>query len=326
MIVTVDDTLVEQAVVGAAKGLLARRLMAEREKPYRIDDPEERERAFNSLYRRWFGALELDRPLTESLARYPEVDRAVAACTVVPAMRRADEGAELFVRPSDGGSGPEDRRLVIRMRWETLVDPAAVRALIDRELVHVAEMLDPSFGYQPGLGREPCGQTADRLLLDRYAAVWGASVAGRLTRQGRAPPSEREAALARFVAAFPMLAEDPEPSFSRFWDGRPTHREMVEFARSPRGLASGNGPEPGSRCPLCAMPSYHFAECVEGRVAEAIALDFPDWHPDAGACVQCAEIYRTRSGVRVTEMPPSDARPAGWRIAKRSRGKRPLSL
>ncbi len=281
--------------MGAAKGLLARRLMAEREKPYRIDDPEERERAFHALYRRWFGALELDRPLTEALARYPEVGRAVAACTVVPAIRRADEGAELFVRPCDARTVPEDRRLVIRMRWETLVDSSATRALLDREMLHADDMVDPSFGYEPGLGHSPGGQTADRLLLDRYAALWGASVAGRLARQGRAPPSAREEALARFVAAFPMLADDPESSFSQFWDGRPTHREIVEFARSPRGLASGSGPEPGSRCPLCAMPSYHFAERVGSRVAEAIAFDFPDWHPVAGVCLQCAEIYRTRA-------------------------------
>ncbi len=31
------------------------------------------------------------------------------------------------------------------------------------------------------------------------------------------------------------------------------------------------------------------------RVADAIAFHFPDWHPDAGVCVQCAEIYRTRA-------------------------------
>jgi DNA-binding LacI/PurR family transcriptional regulator len=45
-------------------------------------------------------------------------------------------------------------------------------------LLHIADMVDPAFGYQPAVPEVDGGPTYARLLQDRYRALWDVSVAG----------------------------------------------------------------------------------------------------------------------------------------------------
>jgi hypothetical protein len=75
-----------------------------------------------------------------------------------------------------------------------------------------------------------------------------------------------------------------------------THAELVAFASNPRtGLAETAAP--GSRCALCAFPTFDFEPEPSRLPAELIAgilVDFPRWRPVDGLCGQCAELYRAR--------------------------------
>jgi len=291
VILEVNDRLVEEAVLGAAAD--ERRFHREREAAYSTSDRDARERAFAELHRRWFCELGLDRPIRAALGEHPAFAATVSRCAVSAAARAAEEGAELFVR-ADLPEGAERRRLVVRLRARTLLDETAALALLRAEFLHVADMLDPSFGYQPRLPPASAGPTEDRLLLERYGAAWSATVVGRLVRRGQLPPAARDRALARFLAAFPMFKGDPEPAFGRFFGARPSHAEMVRFAQAPRAETLAPN-DRGSRCPLCALPSYSFEEVRDARVRAAIASDFPEWNARHHACPQCADLYRARA-------------------------------
>jgi hypothetical protein len=296
MIVQLTDRLIEETILLAvATDPRLRGLHAEREPLYSIEGPEERDRAFAELYRRRFLELGLERPVSKSLDEQPVLERAIARCIVGKAGRAADEGVELYVAPEPHGPRvDEDRRLHIRLRPQTLLRPSELRMLLRGELLHVADMLDPDFGYSPSLPPAPAGPTQDRLVIDRYAALWSTTVWGRLARDGTAAPDARERCLRRLAAVFPGVGQGTEALLDSLFDGRrPTHAELSQLALDPRaeGLHT-----PGGRCALCSLPTWTFepAEALEAETCRRVREDFPHWKPRDGLCPQCAELYRSR--------------------------------
>ena len=282
--------LVEEAVWLALRNDTAGDFHAQREALYEIEDPEDRERAFAELARARFERLGLRERLEMPLAERPRIAAAVGLCTVSRATKPREEGAELYVQAHPGrASGPADRRLHIRLRPETLVDAQAAQALLRCELLHVDDMLDPTFGYEPSLAASDAGPTYDRLLLERYGALWSTSVTGRLVQSRMLALTASGPALSRFATAFPALA-GTEAVFERFFTGqRPTHAELVEFAHKPDPAAGARSAT--WRCPLCGFPVQDTQEAVGRALATRIRKDFPSWQTEAGVCLRCRELY-----------------------------------
>ncbi len=209
-----------------------------REALYEITDAEDRERAFAALARGRFERLELRERIEMRFAECPSIATAVGLCTVSRATSPREEGAELYVQAHPRRPpGPEDRRLHIRLRPQTLVDAPVAQSLLRRELLHVADMLDPTFGYEPRLPASAAGQTYDRLVLERYAALWSTTVTGRLVRSGMLPAAARDPAFLRFARAFPALPGSDAAFESLFAGPRPTHAELAARCRCPAGRA-----------------------------------------------------------------------------------------
>jgi hypothetical protein len=283
-------SLVEEAVWLALRDEATEDFHPQREALYEIADPEDREHAFSKLFLAWFERLGLRRRLETALAERPRIAAAVGLGTVSRATRPREEGAELYVQTHSGKTpGPEDRRLHIRLRPETLVDAQAARSLLRSELLHVADMLDPTFGYEPRVPSSDAGPTHNRLLLERYGALWSTTVAGRLVRSGMLPSTARGPAFSRFVGSFPALA-GTEAAFERLFTGqRPTHTELIQFAQAPNAVS---GAQRGTwQCPLCGFPVQDTHVVVGNALAMRIRRDFPSWKPEAGVCLRCRELY-----------------------------------
>jgi hypothetical protein len=169
-------------------------------------------------------------------------------------------------------------------------------------------MLDPRFGYAPGLGAAG-GGAPDALLRERYRVLWDTAIDGRLQRLGRAPAGARDARLREFTAAFPMLGGGVEAAFERFFGAESlTHAELARFAAAP-GRSPGRDAGrawPGEACPLCRLPTHDFegdAGRLPGEVRERIRRRHPRWRPADGLCRQCADLYQAAA--------TSPAEPAG---------------
>ena len=299
----IAEPLVEAAVrLAIAEQRQTPRYFREREPLYEIADAEERESAFRSLHRRWFVRLGLDRSLEQAFDEARGLDGHVARCLVGPARRPKDEGSELFVRPSETGTADRaDRTLAIRVLPATLADGSRLLWLLRRELLHVTDMLDPSFLYEPELSVSPAGPVHDLLLRDRYSVLWSTTVVGRLSRRGHAPPGATAEARARLLLAFPMLESKAEEALSRLWsEDRPTHFELERMAADPRrtfGLAEGQ--DPGMPCPVCRFPSYTFEslEDLGAEVAEQLRTQHAECRTHDVLCPRCADVYRARAEV-----------------------------
>lgn len=289
--ITYDAVLVEESVLLAERRLSAAEAATfrdQRDRIYGADDPDEREARFEELHGRFFLQLGLDRPLSEVLAEQPELLLRTGGCRVLPAVARQDETAD--ARAQVGAPTDAALTIVVRLRPQSLLEPEALRTLLRRELLHVADMLDPAFGYVrelPGVDRDPA---VVNLLRERYRVLWDAGIDGRLCRAGLLGTDARAARFSEFTRAFPMLGEGAETAFAPWFDGpRPTHATMVAFIQEP--LGPGTADE--ARCPLCRLPTRVLERGPLGLardVVRAIQRDHPGWRAEQGRCTRC-EVY-----------------------------------
>lgn len=291
-----DPGLVEEVVLlRIARHADEHEFRRARNRLYLLAEGEQREHAFQELHATWFMRLGLAQPIHTALGELPILAERCRRCLVRRAPARQDEGADLLVAEGEGRAA---RTVLMRLRAGAFDDTGELLALLRAELLHVADMLDPAFGYEPTLPPADGGPSYERLLRDRYRALWEVSVAGRLTRRGVARPDAKAEAYRVFVAAFAMLGASADAAFARFFDAdTTTHAALMAFAAAPRGAAA-RGLTPGGRCPLCRFPTYAPEPAPEHLgidVVQHIVADFPEWRRHHGLCRQCADLYRARA-------------------------------
>ncbi len=284
-VVEYEPRLVEEATLLALRGAEEEpSFRRRRDRLYEIADPEAREAAFRAFHAAWFERLGLGRPIGWAVKERGLIRHAAERCLVVYALSSREEGAELFV-------AERRRSVAIRLSPATLLAPERLLALLRHELLHIADMLDPHFAYEPWLPSSAGGPAQREPLKDRYRVLWDAYIDGRLSRLGRAPAGCRAERLDEFRRSFPTLGDRAEAAFERFFSAASLrHAELVAFALDP---GSGRG-----CCPLCRFPTHAFEprpDELPSAVRQRIGSDFPEWKPAAGLCLQCADLYRARA-------------------------------
>jgi hypothetical protein len=295
--IEIDLRLVEETLLLAVERAAPeerRRFRQERDALYEIADPEDRESAFAAFNRRWLERLDLLATLERRTTGTALLRAETSGCMVLGATRARDEHADL--RDPIAAGGRESKPvLFVRLRPETLLDQPRLEALLDRELLHVADILDPAFGFE----REPpfAGQSAalQGLLRERYRAAWDITVDGRLAARGRLSPGALERRRRDFRAVFGAQGDGDDGLFERLFNGaRPSHRDLVDLALARRaGISEGSGV-----CALCRLPTHRLhpgPSALAAATLVAIRGDFPQWDPADGLCVQCADLYEARS-------------------------------
>ncbi|MFQ5850136.1 MAG: hypothetical protein ACE5JU_06050 [Candidatus Binatia bacterium] len=295
-----EPRLIEEAVFLALRGHPDARIFhRKRNRLYEIIAPEERERAFQEIHRSWFLRLGLADQIEKAVQEFPLLHSTVRCCVVARSQGKRDEGAELFIDPEERPSEKDRRTVRILLRPESLLDPVALLMFLRHELLHITDMLDSHFNYEPVLPVAEAGPAYDNLLRDRYRTLWDTTISGRMVRRGWAPASVRTDRLDEFARVFPMLGEQTAQVFSQFFDQEQhTHGKLIAFAYNPRAALGGSRERPylGSRCSLCGFPTYVFEpnpERLPAEVISRICKDFPQWRTVQGLCRQCADLYRT---------------------------------
>jgi hypothetical protein len=295
IVLSVAPDLMEEANLLAERGAsreTARAFRRERDRIYEVGDAEARDAQFDGFNLRWFARFGLQTKLEASVNEHAGFTGRLCAGRIVRAITRGEEGADL-VDPASrahGGAGP---LLVLRLRPQSLLDHESLRALLRHELMHVADMLDPAFGYERALPPSDGGPSADNLLRDRYRVVWDATIDGRLARAGCAHAAALDTRWRDFSAAFAMLGDRCRRAFETWWvEDRPTHAAIVAFATARSRADAG-------RCPLCRFPVASLDDRVSTiapPIAAAIRDENPAWCIAQGLCAQCLDLYEARYG------------------------------
>lgn len=279
-----------------------------RNRIYLAAETEEREKRFQELHARWFTILKLGDPISAGLAEQPALAKKIDRCCVIQALSSHEEGADLHQAPgSHSGERGTKRTIIVKLRPACFLDAAVLQRFLQHEFTHIADMLDPSFGYKPELPGSEAGPAYDNLLRERYRVLWDTWIDGRLLRRGWASDGVRDRRLAEFATTFRLRGDEAERQFTHFFDSdSQTHAALVGFALSP---AAGSdrlpaGTSKSGPCPLCRFPTIDLidgADNLSKELLEEIVVDFPPWKAEHGLCRQCTYLYQTRSMSRAAE-------------------------
>jgi hypothetical protein len=230
-----DPQLVETAVFTLLRdGPHAAEYHAGREACYAVPD-EDREAAFAAYHREWFERLALAQPVVDIILEYPTVLRGTARQILAPAVRKQDEIAELFA-PAVAAEGARPY-LVLRLRPDAFGHPEQIVKVLRRELMHVSDMLDVDFGYDPAPTQFLDSEGVPTVIRDRYRVLWSIFVDARLYRAGHVDAATISRRLEEFYKVFPMLGERRRAVFEAIFAGRAwRHGDFMLFARNPGRL------------------------------------------------------------------------------------------
>lgn len=304
-----DPRLVEEAVLSSLAGHAEEaRFRRERDRIYELTNEENRETRFRELHSRWFARLRLGRSIIEALEEQEGLLRQVRRCYVMSAVSSPEEGADLH--DWLGVARAEDAQpavILIRISVRRLLATSDLRPWLRHELMHVADMLDPGFGYERWVPSSELGPAYGNLLRDRYRVMWDVWIDGRLHRRGWLPDEAREKRLAEFMATFRMLGSQAAEEFQRLFESKvQTHGGLMALAQTPSGQEAPTSEcvSQARICSLCRFPSFRLLSGITHLSEETlgeIRADFPNWQPEQGLCGQCADLYRTRSQSRAAE-------------------------
>jgi hypothetical protein len=297
-----DEDLVEAVTFLCASGkrkdipsLQVRRFHAERERLYAILDPDQRHAAFFRLHLSWFREWGRATFLADAVSRFSILAVQLDVMAFRKARQQSEEGAELYVNSEDGHHG------IIALRPERFANDAALECFLNHELLHLSDMVDPSFDYSPDVFQP--GQTASqqRLMRERYRLLWDVTIDGRLIRAGRQTIAGLEQRRNEFDQAYRFLPGDRRiRTFGMLWSARsPRHSDLVSLASDPRHLDEGQ--VAGAPCPLCGFATFEWAnlQTLKPETLARIQKQFPRWTGRKGACERCVEIYQSTAELDV---------------------------
>ncbi len=272
----------------------------EREQLYENIDGEVREAAFRNFYESWFNRLGLIAPLRQIFELWPTLTAATSRCLLIRARAKKHLGAELYITAEEPCTKARERRtIVVQLTPELLSQPKLFLEFLHHEFLHLVDMLDPHFGYEPNFPKSEAGPAYDHFLQSRYAVLWDVTIDGRLHQRGWLPPTVREKHFVNFKRTFQGAEDKLEKTFAHFFDQNShTHRELVEFAQHPEKWLAGETVEASSkgRCTICCFPTFQLIDPSE-LSAELIAKiheHYPEWNTAQLICRQCADLYEAR--------------------------------
>ena len=292
-----EDDFLEGAVFICAGGrrrgipsLAIARFHAERERLYRILDPDDRNAAFFNLHRTWFQEWGLEDLLARVLAEFPHLADGLKVLAFRKARNRQEEAAELYVNSDTNRHG------VVALRCERFGDDDKLHPWLRHELSHLDDMLDPEFGYAPVLEAPGITATQQRLARERYRLLWDLTIDSRLARAGYPVQTPRELHREQFNHAYSFWPDARRfEVFDSLWSNpRPTHAALAALAADPKALDHHHGAFPGAPCPLCGFPTFAWAarEQFDDAMVERIQREFSGWDIAQSACLRCLETYQ----------------------------------
>ncbi|MCI0690888.1 hypothetical protein L0337_02660 [candidate division KSB1 bacterium] len=271
-----------------------------REQLYENTDGESREAAFQNFYEAWFTRLGLLAPLRQIFELWPILTAATSRCLLIRARGKKHLGAELYITAEEPGTTARERRTIVaQLTPELLAQPPLFLEFLRHEFLHLVDMLDPHFGYEPNFPKSEAGPAYDHFLQSRYTVLWDVTIDGRLHQRGWLPPAAREKHFANFKRAFQGADEKLAKTFAYFFDQNShTHRELVEFAQYPEKWLAAETFEASSkgRCAICHFPTFQLIDPskLDSELIAKIREHYPDWNIAQLICRQCADLYEAR--------------------------------
>lgn len=292
--VTFDPTFIEECVFLYVKVLerkgtrdLPTFFYNGRENLYSIDTTSEREKAFLSFNEEMFSKTGLRSFFSNVFSEYSLLEAAGAHICVRRVWEKKREGSELYCEGAR-------KTVLLTFQSNRVEDLPFLETYLRHELLHISDMMDPAFAYDPhpALGTE--SELEEHLTRDRFRILWNLYVDARLCSENKRPMKTLESHRKDFNRAFfPLNDQEREETFQKMISRRGlTQSELIGWAKDERlRLTIGQG---GILCPLCRFTCFERMDNWLGErkaIAQAIRADYPDWDDSKGVCRQCFDLY-----------------------------------
>ena len=171
-------------------------------------DAHHREVAFRDLYAEYFRSLGCEQLLNDVLDEYPLLAQGLDKASFFKAASPKQESGDLFVREDRGNDQAARRAAVIRLSAQSFLQTERLVHFLRHELLHIADMLDPAFGYRPDLELAEETLARQNLIRDRYRALWSFFVDARLLRADRSTATSLSGGKRLLEKAFQSLGAE----------------------------------------------------------------------------------------------------------------------
>jgi hypothetical protein len=282
---------------------------------------DDREAEFKKLYQYLFGIWGFSDIIRDAFEEFPDLKARIGIVLIKGVLKEDQEGVDILRKwgsvEHDLAKQFEEKGLKgvgIKLIPRRFYDPALTR-YCRHELMHIADMLAPEFGYDPDtkVGQNPGEET---LILQRYRVLWCLNIDSRLHAAGKESMLSKEDRFKEFRSWYRKIPSTQLKSvFEGLWQTDAlTHSELVELAADTTRvmeraleIEGSEVPEiqnrimlmPGFPCPLCRFPTYSWVEnldtSVEKHVLDFIRENHPGWDTEFGACDRCVEVYKLRA-------------------------------
>lgn len=226
----------------------------ERSALYELKDPTMRERAFRELAHRYFHSMDLAELFSARSREFPIVSESVELIVVREVHTAKEEGMDLYRAGPDGREVPGvvSRAARVGIRPIRCRDRESLLSFLRYEWMHLSDILDPAFAYDPHQSTGRTNPLEDGLVRERFGALWSLWVSARMEK--RWPESKPLAMSLELEKPLSLLPQrEREALVRRVQEGRPwTQIDLLRMADDGNTL-SGGGREglhresPGSR-------------------------------------------------------------------------------
>ena len=297
-----ESSFIEEAVFLAAKyniGKLNDSIIQdfhqEREGIYKHTTIQERDFAFERLYREYFQKLRVREIFDNIIADYALLHRPDVTLFVKKVWSKGQEDTELFV---NGRS----RTVCIALMANRILQPFCIQAILRHDLLRVSDMLDKNFQYTPHIILMGKSELENNLIKDRFRILWDMYIDIRLRKKGHSTIKLIDDYKKAFQKAFFFLKDDEREYVYSKLEGCETltQIDLINWAQDARSIKTlGEG---GLRCPLCDFTCFKPVSNWSKEtfaIAEAVKNEHPRWTIEQGICPQCFDLYSSKTKVKV---------------------------
>lgn len=230
--VTFEPSFIEEAVYLAVKRAenlgdlnLVESFYQQRNRMYE-ETEEERENSFQRFYDEQFSKLGLASLFEQIFTEFTCLNDPSLVVVIRREWNQRAEGAELFV---DRGL----KTVLVGIGTRRFLEPPILEAFLRHELMHISDMLDPEFRYEPDPELGGTHEIENNLIRDRFRILWDLYVSARIREKGFCELIPLERQRRNFDQAFSILDTDQrEALFDTVLSGKQwTQQELLRFAR-----------------------------------------------------------------------------------------------
>ncbi|MGR3176988.1 MAG: hypothetical protein ACUZ8E_02900 [Candidatus Anammoxibacter sp.] len=167
---------------------------------------DDQDKAFHELNIKYFSLLGYSEFIYNIIREFPIFSEKIDKISFLKTDKRKEKGADLFFHTDNEIAHGAAKTVVFKILPDQFLNIDHLKMDFQNEFLHIHDMLDVEFGYEPSLNVKDENMMRYKLIQDRYMVLWQAYVNVRLS--GRCPDYKCVDIFPDMVRVFPDLPKE----------------------------------------------------------------------------------------------------------------------